>query len=109
VLFRKPDYRNAIAQYAGITAIASWAHGDRQKYLEDAYLNQACCYSLLGAGDTTDAAYTTALARLQESKEVAIEFNRLSEWKAKVTIEAELKDLRRLQAARAQELAALLT
>jgi hypothetical protein len=68
-----------MAQYDHVTAITSWAYGDRQKYLEDAYLNQACCYSLPGAGDATDAAYTTALARLQQSKEVAIEHDRLSE------------------------------
>jgi hypothetical protein len=78
VLLKKPDYQDAIAQYAHVTAITSWASGDRQKYLEDAYLNQACCYSLLGAGDATDAAYTTALARLQQSKDVAIEYSRLS-------------------------------
>jgi hypothetical protein len=76
--------------------------------LEDAYLNQACCHSLLATGDATDAAYTTALARLQQSKEVAIEYSRLSEWKVKAAKEAASKDLRKLQAALAQELVALL-
>jgi len=51
VLTRKPDYQDAIAQYARVTAITTWAYGDRQKYLEDAYLNQACCYALLGVRD----------------------------------------------------------
>jgi tetratricopeptide (TPR) repeat protein len=108
VLLKKPDYQDAIAQYARVTANTSLTSGDRKKYLEDAYLNQACCYSLLATADTTDAAYATALERLEESKKVAIEYNRLSEWKVKTANEAASKDLRRLQAARAQELTTLL-
>jgi hypothetical protein len=101
-------FRESLSENPLEPAIASWAAGDRKKYLEDAYLNQACCYSLLATADTTDAAYTTALVRLQESKEVAVEYDRLSEWKAKAAKEAASKDLRKLQAARAQELSALL-
>jgi hypothetical protein len=63
-LSRSWTYQDAIAQYAHVTAITPWASGDRQKYLEDAYLNQACCYSLPATADTTDAAYTIALADL---------------------------------------------
>jgi len=37
------------------------------------------------------------------------EYNRLSEWKSKAAKEAASKDLRRLQAVRAQELTVLLT
>jgi len=108
VLYKKPDYRDEVAQYAVVTAITEWAAGDRQKYLEDAYLNQAGCYSLLATADSADAAYTVALASLEESKKVAIEYKRLSEWKVKVEQEAASKDLRKLKAARGQELATLL-
>jgi hypothetical protein len=108
VLYRKPDYPDAIAQYAVVTAITQWADGDRQKYLEDAYLNQAGCYSLLATTDSTDAAYTSALACLQESKKVALEYKRLSEWKVKVEKETASKDMRKLRVARPEQLLELL-
>ena len=109
VLYKKPDYRDAIAQYTIVTTITSWAPGDRQKYLEDAYLNQAGCYSLLAGPDPNDPSYATALACLRESKVAATEFGRLIEWKMKVEQEVASRDLRKLQATRAQELTLILT
>jgi tetratricopeptide (TPR) repeat protein len=107
LLYKKTDYRDAIAQYALVTTITLWAPGDRQKFLEDAYLNQACCYSLL-AGDPADPECAAALDCLKQSKDVAVECNRLLEWKAKIEEEANAKDLRRLHALRAQDLDAIL-
>ena len=45
---------------------------------------------------------------MEESKKVAIEYKRLSEWKVKVEKEAASKDMRKLRAALGQELATLL-
>jgi tetratricopeptide (TPR) repeat protein len=108
LLYKKSDYRDAIAQYALITTITSWAPGDRQKFLEDAYLNQACCYSLLASADPADPARTAALNCLKQSKEVPADCNRLPEWIAKIEEEATAKDLRRLRASRAPDLDAIL-
>jgi hypothetical protein len=91
-----------------VTTITSWATGDRQKFLEDAYLNQACCYSLMATADPGDAAYPAALECLKESKKVAIEYNRVSEWKVKVEKETASQDFRKLGAACVQELKAIL-
>jgi tetratricopeptide (TPR) repeat protein len=109
LLYKKSDYLDAIAQYAVVTTITSWADGDRKKFLDDAYLNQACCYSLMGAtADPADLTYSTALECLKLSKAVAIEYNREAEWKVKVEKEGSSQDLRKLRAARPQELTAIL-
>jgi len=80
-----------------------------KKYLEDAYLNQAGCYSLQATADPADPSYAAALACLTESKTVAMGFSRLPEWKVKVEKEAASKDLSKLQTACPTELKALLT
>ncbi len=108
LLFKRLDYRDAFEQYAAVTAITEWPIGDRQKFLEDAYLCQACCYSKMTTADPADATYPAALECLKESKKIATEYNRLSEWKVKVNNEAASQDLRELAAARAQELNAIL-
>jgi tetratricopeptide (TPR) repeat protein len=107
LLYKKPDYQDAIAQYAVVTTITAWAAGDRQKFLEDAYLNQACCYSLMAAPDPIDAAWRTALGCLKESKKVAIEYGRLPDWKAKIEKEAASEDLRKLKSVCLQEFEAI--
>jgi tetratricopeptide (TPR) repeat protein len=108
VLYKKLDYQDAIAQYSVLIANTAMKAGDREKYLEDAYLNRAVCYSLLAGPETTDAAFTKALADLEESKKIAVEYNRLPEWKVKIEKEAGSGDLRKLLSLRPRELAALL-
>lgn len=103
---KNENYQAAIAQYAVLTGLTAWSVGERQKYLEDAFVNEAECYSLLASSDPADNNYTTAMTQLAESKKIAAEFNRLAEWKKK--IEQERTDLGKLKTARAKEFADLL-
>jgi hypothetical protein len=108
LLYKRQEFQAAIDTYAKLTGIPNLSASDRKKYLDDAYFNQACCYSLMAKPNPADAAYGNALTCLTQSKAIAKEFNRLTDWIPKVEKES-AQDLRPLAAAKQTELAALLT
>lgn len=108
ILYKRKDYAEAILQYVAITTITAWADSDRQKYLEDAYLNQAGCCTLAATMVPDDPAYDEALELLKKSKEVAIEYNRLAGWREKVAKERGTGDLQKLNQTKPNELDQLL-
>ncbi|HWF47717.1 MAG TPA: hypothetical protein VG168_11980 [Bryobacteraceae bacterium] len=108
IFLRRAEYEKAIDHYRKLTTITTWADGDRQKYLEDAYINQAECCSLAASAESDEHLYDKALELLKKSRDVAIYDRHLASWQAHVREERDAGDLRKLQTAKPEELAQLL-